>query len=163
MNLPLPQPWWVSSLSSLFLPAAACSETTRSWHAISSRATNPSKVSQNQEQLHRELLFTHRKGLNLRSKPELLQVLENRNRRRDGMESDLEQSPLEQELLRWQQRRKQQHQQEATSNAVGNQPEFIRIYPVLSKWNTAIPVPSAVLYISPITVAEAQKIFWSRL
>nr|XP_060615736.1 uncharacterized protein LOC132765472 [Anolis sagrei ordinatus] len=95
--------------------------------ATSLRTTNPSKIFWNQQQLHRELLFTHRKGLSLRSKPELLQVLEHRNRRREGTESSLEQSPLEQELLRWQQRREQHHQQEATGDTVLNQPEFIRV------------------------------------
>ncbi|XP_028567458.2 uncharacterized protein LOC114587421 [Podarcis muralis] len=95
--------------------------------AASSRATSPAKGPRNQQQLHRELLFTHRKGLSLRSKPELLQVLEHRNRRRDGVESGLEQPSLEQELLRWQQRREQNQQQEETGDTVGNQPEFIQV------------------------------------
>ncbi|KAH0628817.1 hypothetical protein JD844_010380 [Phrynosoma platyrhinos] len=67
------------------------------------------------------------RGLNLRSKPELLQVLEHRNRRQEGTESGLEQSPLEQEFMRWQQKREQHHQQDATGDAVGKQPEFIRV------------------------------------
>ncbi|KAJ6654558.1 hypothetical protein lerEdw1_006865 [Lerista edwardsae] len=91
------------------------------------RSHTSSKPPWNQQQLHRELLFTHRKGLSLRSKPELLQVLEHRNRRRDGTESSLAQSPLERELLHWQQRREQRQQVEATDDPVGDQPEFIRV------------------------------------
>lgn len=47
------------------------------------------------------------RGLSLRSKPELLQVLEHRNRRQEGIENSVDLSPLEQELQRWQQRREQ--------------------------------------------------------
>lgn len=47
------------------------------------------------------------RGLSLRSKPELLQVLELRNRRREGVENCMEPTPLEREFLRWQQRREQ--------------------------------------------------------
>ncbi|KAM3848930.1 uncharacterized protein M6D78_005421 isoform 3-T3 [Vipera latastei] len=90
---------------------AARSETTsrgaEAQPVTTLRVRNPSKTAGNQQHLHRELLFTHRKGLSLRSKPELLQVLEHRNRCRDGTESGLKPSPLEQELLRWQQRREQ--------------------------------------------------------
>nr|XP_034996433.1 uncharacterized protein LOC118097570 [Zootoca vivipara] len=113
------------------ISAAARSETTpkgaEGQPAASSRATSPAKGPRNQQQLHRELLFTHRKGLSLRSKPELLQVLEHRNRRRDGVESGVEQSSLEQELLRRQQRREQNQQQEETGDTLGNQPEFIQV------------------------------------
>ncbi|KAJ7317444.1 hypothetical protein JRQ81_003606 [Phrynocephalus forsythii] len=91
------------------------------------QVTNPGKGIWNQQQLHRELLFTHRKGLSLRSKPELLQVLEHRNRRKEGTEGTADQSPLEQELLRRQQRRGQNQQQEPSGDTVGNQPEFIRV------------------------------------
>ncbi|XP_026567376.1 uncharacterized protein LOC113443392 [Pseudonaja textilis] len=111
--------------------SAARSETTsrgaEAQPVTTLRITNPSKTTGNQQHLHRELLFTHRKGLSLRSKPELLQVLEHRNRRRDGTESGLKPSPLEQELLRWQQRREQHQQQEATGDPGGSQPEFIKV------------------------------------
>ncbi|KAK9407639.1 hypothetical protein NXF25_006413 [Crotalus adamanteus] len=111
--------------------SAARSETTsrgaEAQPVTALRVTNPSKTAGNQQHLHRELLFTHRKGLSLRSKPELLQVLEHRNRCRDGSESGLKPSPLEQELLRWQQRREQHQQQEATGDPGGSQPEFVKV------------------------------------
>ncbi|XP_003216925.3 uncharacterized protein LOC100564967 [Anolis carolinensis] len=118
---------WIRRLEAAAARSEALSRGSEGRSTISLRTTNPSKSFWNQQQLHRELLFTHRKGLSLRSKPELLQVLEHRNRRREGTESSLEQSPLEQELLRWQQRREQHHQQEATGDTVPNQPEFIRV------------------------------------
>ncbi|XP_034290147.1 uncharacterized protein LOC117675526 [Pantherophis guttatus] len=105
------------------------------------RVTNPSKTAGNQQHLHRELLFTHRKGLSLRSKPELLQVLEHRNRRRDGTESGLKPSPLEQELLRWQQRREQHQQQEATGDPGGSQPEFVKVREKLRSTQQRDPSP----------------------
>ncbi|XP_067320285.1 uncharacterized protein [Anolis sagrei] len=117
---------WIRRLEAAAARSEALSRSAEG-RSATLRTTNPSKIFWNQQQLHRELLFTHRKGLSLRSKPELLQVLEHRNRRREGTESSLEQSPLEQELLRWQQRREQHHQQEATGDTVLNQPEFIRV------------------------------------
>ncbi|XP_039184609.1 uncharacterized protein LOC120301433 [Crotalus tigris] len=128
-SLSLLQPSELNSASP-FLLAARSETTSRGAEAqpvTALRVTNPSKTAGNQQHLHRELLFTHRKGLSLRSKPELLQVLEHRNRCRDGSESGLKPSPLEQELLRWQQRREQHQQQEATGDPGGSQPEFVKV------------------------------------
>uniref|UniRef100_A0ABM5FQ76 Uncharacterized protein isoform X1 n=1 Tax=Pogona vitticeps TaxID=103695 RepID=A0ABM5FQ76_9SAUR len=134
--------------------------------ATSLQVTNPGKGVWNQQQLHRELLFTHRKGLSLRSKPELLQVLEHRNRRREGPESASEQSPLEQELLRRQQKRGQNLQQEATGDTVGNQPEFIRVRENLrrtlhsrdpSPHRTALSPTSSPFLRSPLTKRQPLK------
>ncbi|XP_048346597.1 uncharacterized protein LOC125429493 isoform X1 [Sphaerodactylus townsendi] len=109
--------------------------------ANSPPVTNIIRVSRNYQQLHRELLFTHRKGLSLRSKPELLQVLEHRNRRREGMETSVELSPLEQELQRWQQRREQRQQQEESSDTPDHQPEFVRVRGNLRRIQHAPDVP----------------------
>ncbi|KAJ1095325.1 hypothetical protein NDU88_000490 [Pleurodeles waltl] len=74
----------------------------------SCKAANPMKASRTRQDLHKELLLTHRKGLVLHSKPELLRVLERRRcQERLGAEPTQDQTPLQQELLRWQQRREE--------------------------------------------------------
>ncbi|XP_060109234.1 uncharacterized protein LOC132581835 [Heteronotia binoei] len=124
--------------------AAARSEVTSKGREVRSTnsppVTNIIRVSRNHQQLHRELLFTHRKGLSLRSKPELLQVLEHRNRRREGIENSVELSPLEQELQRWQQRREQRQQQEESGDALEDQPEFIRVREKLRRRQRSLDV-----------------------
>ncbi|XP_077185832.1 uncharacterized protein LOC143833643 isoform X2 [Paroedura picta] len=125
--------------------AAARSEATSRGRrevrpANSPPVTNIIRVSRNHQQLHRELLFTHRKGLSLRSKPELLQVLEHRNRRREGMENSVELSPLERELQRWQQRREQNQLQEDPGDALDDQPEFIRVREKLRRMQCSVDV-----------------------
>ncbi|XP_025021635.1 uncharacterized protein LOC112540485 [Python bivittatus] len=130
------------------------------------RVINPSKATGNQQHLHRELLFTHRKGLSLRSKPELLQVLEYRNRRRDGTEGGLKPSPLEQELLRWQQRREQHQQQEATGDPGGSQPEFVKVREKLRRTpqqqdpspQHAVPSPVSIPFLCHLTDRKPSQV-----
>ncbi|XP_053158730.1 protein FAM107B-like isoform X2 [Hemicordylus capensis] len=143
--------------------AAARSETRGPEAQLAtSRVPNPTKVSWNQQQLHKELLFTHRKGLSLRSKPELLQVLELRSRRRDKTENSLEQTPLEKELMRWQQRREQRQQQEATGETVGKQPEFIRVRENLRRTHQSRDVPPQRATPSPISSPSLRSHFSNR-
>ncbi|XP_071984894.1 actin-associated protein FAM107A isoform X3 [Engystomops pustulosus] len=74
---------------------------------------NPVKASRSHQELHRELLMNHRRGLSIDKKPELQRVLENRRRdkiiqqKRQEEESKKMQSPFEQELLKRQQRLEQ--------------------------------------------------------
>ncbi|XP_074134507.1 uncharacterized protein LOC141549083 [Sminthopsis crassicaudata] len=80
----------------------------------------PPSPSHTHQALHRELLLTHRKGLSLRSRPELLRVLE--KRQGPGPEP----TPLQEALHRRQQ--KQQKQQEETKNeGQDEQLEFVRV------------------------------------
>nr|KAF6335125.1 family with sequence similarity 107 member A [Pipistrellus kuhlii] len=71
---------------------------------------NPVKASRSHQELHRELLMNHRRGLGVDSKPELQRVLEHRRRnqiikkKKEELEAKRLQCPFEQELLRRQQR-----------------------------------------------------------
>uniref|UniRef100_A0AAA9SGX4 Actin-associated protein FAM107A n=1 Tax=Bos taurus TaxID=9913 RepID=A0AAA9SGX4_BOVIN len=71
---------------------------------------NPVKASRNHQEMHRELLMNHRRGLGVDSKPELQRVLEHRRRnqlikkKKEELEAKRLQCPFEQELLRRQQR-----------------------------------------------------------
>lgn len=92
---------------------------------------NPVRASKSHQELHRELLMNHKRGLGVESKPELQRVLEHRRRnqlirqKKDEEEAKKLKSPFEQELLKRQQRldqleREQEKQEE-------NAPEFIKV------------------------------------
>ncbi|XP_026876320.1 protein FAM107B isoform X2 [Electrophorus electricus] len=93
---------------------------------------NPVKASKSHQELHRELLQNHRRGVE--NKSELQRVLEQRKRdqmiKQRKMEDEARRkvSPLEQELLKRQQKlyeleREQERQEETSCNA----PEFIKV------------------------------------
>uniref|UniRef100_A0ABK0LRC8 Actin-associated protein FAM107A n=1 Tax=Rattus norvegicus TaxID=10116 RepID=A0ABK0LRC8_RAT len=71
---------------------------------------NPVKASRSHQELHRELLMNHKRGLGMDRKPELQRVLEHRRRnqlikkKEEELEAKRMQCPFEQELLRRQQR-----------------------------------------------------------
>ncbi|KFQ38123.1 Protein FAM107A, partial [Mesitornis unicolor] len=71
---------------------------------------NPVKASKSHQELHRELLMNHKRGLGVESKPELQRVLEHRRRnqlikqKKEEEEAKKLQSPFEKELLKRQQR-----------------------------------------------------------
>ncbi|XP_011802600.1 PREDICTED: protein FAM107A isoform X3 [Colobus angolensis palliatus] len=77
---------------------------------------NPVKASRSHQELHRELLMNHRRGLGVDSKPELQRVLEHRRRnqlikkKKEELEAKRLQCPFEQELLRRQQRLNQRRE-----------------------------------------------------
>ncbi|XP_006169213.1 actin-associated protein FAM107A isoform X1 [Tupaia chinensis] len=77
---------------------------------------NPVKASRSHQEMHRELLMNHRRGLGVDSKPELQRVLEHRRRnqlikkKKEELEAKRLQCPFEQELLRRQQRLNQEPQ-----------------------------------------------------
>ncbi|MEE6501855.1 hypothetical protein FKM82_004337 [Ascaphus truei] len=93
---------------------------------------NPVKASRSHQELHRELLMNHKRGLGIDTKPELQRVLE--HRRRDKIEQQKReeeqikklQSPFEQELLKRQQRLEQlEKEQEPLEEE--HPPEFIKV------------------------------------
>ncbi|XP_056380459.1 actin-associated protein FAM107A isoform X2 [Hyla sarda] len=94
---------------------------------------NPVKASRSHQELHRELLMNHRRGLSIDKKPELQRVLENRRRdkiiqqKRQEEESKKMQSPFEQELLKRQQRLEQLEKEEQEPKEESHAPEFIKV------------------------------------
>ncbi|XP_066450706.1 actin-associated protein FAM107A [Eleutherodactylus coqui] len=94
---------------------------------------NPVKASRSHQELHRELLMNHRRGLSIDKKPELQRVLENRRRdkiiqqKREEEESKKMQSPFEQELLKRQQRLEQLEKEEQETKEENHAPEFIKV------------------------------------
>ncbi|KAM9593032.1 actin-associated protein FAM107A isoform 1-T1 [Trichechus inunguis] len=92
---------------------------------------NPVKASRSHQELHRELLMNHRRGLGLDSKPELQRVLEHRRRnqlikkKKEELEAKRLQCPFEQELLRRQQRLNQLEKQPEKEEQ--HTPEFLKV------------------------------------
>nr|KAF6420317.1 hypothetical protein HJG59_004774 [Molossus molossus] len=92
---------------------------------------NPVKASRSHQELHRELLMNHRRGLGVDSKPELQRVLEHRRRnqlikkKKEELEAKRLQCPFEQELLRRQQRLNQL--EKPPEKDEDRAPEFIKV------------------------------------
>nr|XP_040145587.1 actin-associated protein FAM107A isoform X1 [Ictidomys tridecemlineatus] len=92
---------------------------------------NPVKASRSHQELHRELLMNHRRGLGVDSKPELQRVLEHRRRnqlikkKKEELEAKRLQCPFEQELLRRQQRLNQL--EKPPEKEEEHAPEFIKV------------------------------------
>uniref|UniRef100_A0A8B9GG12 Actin-associated protein FAM107A n=1 Tax=Amazona collaria TaxID=241587 RepID=A0A8B9GG12_9PSIT len=92
---------------------------------------NPIKASKSHQELHRELLMNHKRGLSVESKPELQRVLEHRRRnqlirkKKEEEEAKKLQCPFKKELLKRHQRldqlEKEQEKQE------DHAPEFIKV------------------------------------
>ncbi|OPJ81016.1 protein FAM107A [Patagioenas fasciata monilis] len=101
---------------------------------------NPVKASKSHQELHRELLMNHKRGLGVESKPELQRVLEHRRRnqlirqKKEEEEAKKLQSPFEKELLKRHQRldqlEKEQEKQE------DHAPEFIKVKKNLRRTST---------------------------
>ncbi|KAF4024024.1 hypothetical protein G4228_015969 [Cervus hanglu yarkandensis] len=92
---------------------------------------NPVKASRTHQEMHRELLMNHRRGLGVDSKPELQRVLEHRRRnqlikkKKEELEAKRLQCPFEQELLRRQQRLNQL--EKPPEKEEDHAPEFIKV------------------------------------
>ncbi|KAM7170991.1 actin-associated protein FAM107A isoform 1-T1 [Macrochelys suwanniensis] len=101
---------------------------------------NPVKASKSHQELHRELLMNHKRGVGVESKPELQRVLEHRRRnqllrqKKEDEEAKKLQSPFEQELLKRQQRLDQleRGQEKHEEHA----PEFIKVKENLRRTST---------------------------
>ncbi|XP_042303830.1 actin-associated protein FAM107A isoform X2 [Sceloporus undulatus] len=92
---------------------------------------NPVRASKSHQELHRELLMNHKRGLGVESKPELQRVLEHRRRnqlirqKKEEEEAKKLKSPFEQELLKRQQRLEQLEREQEKEEE--NEPEFIKV------------------------------------
>lgn len=92
---------------------------------------NPVKASRSHQELHRELLMNHKRGLGMDRKPELQRVLEHRRRnqlikkKEEELEAKRMQCPFEQELLRRQQRLNQL--ENPPQREEDHAPEFIKV------------------------------------
>ncbi|CAJ1055250.1 protein FAM107B-like [Xyrichtys novacula] len=133
---------------------ASRNKTTNSIHAQSSNhrrdngvkaetspgPSNPVRTSRTHNELHRELLLAHKKGLALSSRSELQQVLEKRKRvQNDQEEVGQSRSPLEDVLLRRQQRQlEKEKEQEDKVQEETQLMEFIRVRQNLKKIHSAI-------------------------
>ncbi|XP_071373237.1 uncharacterized protein [Centroberyx affinis] len=107
---------------------------------VSSGQSNPIKASRTHQELHKELLLAHTKGLGLASRPELQQVLERRKREQsDREEEEQTRSPLEEVLLKRQQKQlEREKQQEEKVQEEAQLMEFVRVRQNLRKIHTAI-------------------------
>jgi len=101
---------------------------------------NPVRASKSHQELHRELLMNHRRGLGVESKPELQRVLEHRRRnqlmrqRKEEEEAKKLKSPFEQELLKRQQKLDQLEREDEKQEE--NAPEFIKVKENLRRTST---------------------------
>ncbi|XP_072537167.1 uncharacterized protein [Salminus brasiliensis] len=101
---------------------------------------NPVKASRSHQELHKELLLAHKKGLVVCCKPELQMVLERRKREQTQREEgERDRSPLEQVLLKRQQKHqeKEKEQEEKIREEV-QLLEFVRVRQNLRKVHSAL-------------------------
>ncbi|KAI3357100.1 hypothetical protein L3Q82_015571 [Scortum barcoo] len=97
------------------------------------------KASRTHNELHKELLLAHKRGLALSSRSELQQVLERRKRVQSDQEEGESRTPLEDVLLRRQQRQLEREKEE--EEKVGEEAqlmEFVRVRQNLRKIHSAI-------------------------
>ncbi|OCT83500.1 actin-associated protein FAM107A isoform X2 [Xenopus laevis] len=94
---------------------------------------NPVKASRSHQELQRELLMNHRRGVGIEQKPELQRVLEHRRRdkifqqKKEEEEIKKLQSPFEQELLKRQQRLEQLEKDQEPLTEAERAPEFVQV------------------------------------
>ncbi|KAM9856307.1 actin-associated protein FAM107A-like [Aulostomus maculatus] len=106
----------------------------------SSSQLNPVKTSRTHNQLHKELLLAHKRGLALTSRSELQHVLERRKRLQSGRKEEGQNStPLEDELLRRQQKQlEREKEQEENVREEVQLMEFVRVRQNLKKIHSVI-------------------------
>uniref|UniRef100_A0A4W3HGR4 Actin-associated protein FAM107A n=1 Tax=Callorhinchus milii TaxID=7868 RepID=A0A4W3HGR4_CALMI len=104
---------------------------------------NPVKLSRSHQELHRELLMNHKRGLTTDNKPELQRVLEYRRRdqlirqKKEEEEAQRMKSPFELQLQKRQQRLEQiEREQERIGEKQENAPEFIKVKENLRRTST---------------------------
>ncbi|XP_029973689.1 actin-associated protein FAM107A-like [Salarias fasciatus] len=106
---------------------------------VSSGPSNPTKTSRTHNQLHKELLLAHKKGLALSSRSELQQVLERRKRVQSDQTTERQsRTPLEDELLRRQQKQQKELQHPEEGRAEAQLMEFVRVRQNLRKIHSVI-------------------------
>ncbi|XP_056585439.1 protein FAM107B [Triplophysa dalaica] len=101
---------------------------------------NPVKASRSHQELHKELLLTHKKGLVVCCKSELQVVLERRKREQTQKEEgEQSRSPLEQVLLKRQQKHQEMMKEEEQKVQEEVQlMEFVRVRQNLKKVHSAL-------------------------
>ncbi|XP_074536802.1 protein FAM107B [Halichoeres trimaculatus] len=106
----------------------------------SSAPPTPVRTSRTHNELHKELLLAHKKGLALSSRSELQQALEKRKRvQSDREEEGQTRSPLEDVLLRRQQRQQEKEKElDVKVQEEAQLMEFIRVRQNLKKIHSAI-------------------------
>ncbi|XP_051789329.1 protein FAM107B [Erpetoichthys calabaricus] len=97
------------------------------------KTSNPAKSTRTHQELHKELLLVHKRGLVVKSKPELQQVLEKRRLDRTKKEEcERDRTPLEEELMRRVQKHEEKERMEAKAEKENNQ-EFLMVKANLRK------------------------------
>ncbi|KPP64529.1 FAM107B protein-like [Scleropages formosus] len=96
------------------------------------KLVNPVKSSRNHQDLHRELLMNHKRGLSPQNKPELQKVMEKRKRdqviKQHMEEQEKKRSDLEIELMKRQQKLEQlELEQQKNEEEQENTPEFVKM------------------------------------
>ncbi|XP_042348017.1 actin-associated protein FAM107A-like [Plectropomus leopardus] len=111
----------------------------------SSGQSNPIKASRTHNELHKELLLAHKRGLVLSSRSELQQVLERRKRvQSDKEEEGQSRTPLDDVLLRRQQRQlEKEKEKEERVREEAHLMEFVRVRQNLRKIHTVIQSKAA--------------------
>ncbi|KAK5862978.1 hypothetical protein PBY51_000042 [Eleginops maclovinus] len=106
----------------------------------SSGQSNLMKASRTHNELHKELLLAHKRGLALSSRSELQQVLERRKRvQTDSEEDGQSKTPLEDVLLRRQQKQlEKEKEQEDKERDEAQLMEFVRVRQNLRKIHSAV-------------------------
>ncbi|XP_026099932.1 protein FAM107B-like isoform X2 [Carassius auratus] len=102
---------------------------------------NPVKASRSHQELHKELLLAHKKGLVVCCKPELQMVLERRKREQSQREEgEQSRSPLEQVLQERQHKHqeKMEKEEEQRMHEEVQLLEFVRVRQNLRKVHTAL-------------------------
>ncbi|XP_053280675.1 actin-associated protein FAM107A [Pleuronectes platessa] len=102
--------------------------------------SNPIQTFRTHNELHKELLLAHKRGLALSRRPELQQVLERRKRAQSEQEEERQsRTPLEDVLLRRQQKqleRDKEHEEKVQEET--QLIEFVRVRQNLRKIHSAI-------------------------
>ncbi|XP_061590642.1 actin-associated protein FAM107A [Cololabis saira] len=106
---------------------------------------HPTKASRTHNELHKELLLAHKKGLVLSSRSELQQVLERRKRVQSNQEEEgLSKTPLEDMLLRRQQKQlEREKEQDEATRSEAQLMEFFRVRQNLRKIHSVIQEKTA--------------------
>ncbi|XP_041858983.1 actin-associated protein FAM107A [Melanotaenia boesemani] len=106
---------------------------------------NPIRASRTHNELHKELLLAHKKGLVLSSRSELQQVLERRKRVQSSQhEEGPSRTPLQDMLLRRQQKQlEMKKEQDEETRGEAQLLEFFRVRQNLRKIHSVVPDKAA--------------------
>ncbi|KAM6333266.1 protein FAM107B-like isoform 1-T3 [Alca torda] len=103
------------------------------------KVPNPMRESRSHREMHRELLFSHSRGLLPRHRAELPRVLESRRLRQLREELQGPPSDLEQQLRKRHQRLEEHEREAAAGPDAAPRPEFLLVRDSLRKMKLAEP------------------------